>query len=145
VDLLGALANPSWEVRRLLKLAKGWPTVPRRPTSHVQVVPVRTARQLHASEIDRLVAAHSNGATVRALAKQFGIHRSTVGRHLHVRSIDTRPPGLSSEDLATAAELYRSGWSLAKIADKFGVAGDTVRRRLREIGVRMRGPHERTR
>ena len=77
------------------------------------------------------------------LARKFGIHRSTIGRHLRARGVDTRPDALGPEDVLRAAELYRSGWSLMRIARRYEVAGDTARRRLLEAGVQMRGPHER--
>jgi hypothetical protein len=91
------------------------------------------------------VTAYKGGATVFELANMFGIHRSTVGRRLQARGVDTRPDVLGSADVRQAAELYRSGWSLMRIAEKYEVAGDTARRRLLEAGVQMRGPHERVR
>jgi len=143
VDLTGALANLSWEVRRLLKLAEGWTAPPRRPPT--QPSAGRPCRQITPSEIDQLVSAYLAGATVCELAEGSGIHRSTVGRHLRGRGVNTRPPALSDLDLSTAATLYNAGWSLAKVAGKYGVAGDTVRRRLRQADVIMRGPHDRQR
>ena len=146
VDLVGALANPQVEVQRLLNLAKDWSTLPRlaSPSQPAVRSSLRTARQLHSPDIERLVAAYRDGAAVGDLATRFNLHRSTVGRHLRTRGIDTRPPALTPDAAASAAGLYQQGWSLTKIADKYGVAGDTVRRRLREVGVQMRGPHERS-
>jgi hypothetical protein len=39
--------------------------------------------------------------------------------------------------------LYRAGWSLQRIAERFDTTDMTVRARLLEVGVRMRGAHER--
>jgi hypothetical protein len=72
------------------------------------------------------------------LAKRFGIDRKTVGQHLRRRNIDTKPAGLHPDDVPAAAALYRAGWSLIRIAEKFAVAGNTVRRCLLEAGVELR-------
>lgn len=45
--------------------------------------------------------------------------------------------------MLVAAELYEAGSSLAKIGRKFDVDAETVRQRLKQIGVQLRGPHER--
>jgi DNA-directed RNA polymerase specialized sigma24 family protein len=103
----------------------------------------RTARQLKPAELDELVMAYAAGATVFELGDRFGIDRRTVGKHLRGRGVDTTPPGLDPEDVSAAAELYREGWSLLRIAEKFGTTASTVRRRLLEIGLRMRKPWER--
>jgi hypothetical protein len=100
-------------------------------------------RQLRPAEVDQLVSAFGAGSTVKALAAQFGIHRVTVGQHLRARGIDTKPPGLAPDDVPAAATLYRAGWSLARIGEKFGTTDDTVRAYLLKVGVRMRAPHER--
>ncbi len=102
-------------------------------------------RQLRPDEVDELVAAYGDGATTQELAVRFSVHRATVGQHLAARGIDTKSPGLHPDDVPAAADLYRSGWSLARIAKKFGTTDDTVRARLLEVGVRMRDPHGRER
>ena len=101
-------------------------------------VAYRTIRHLRHAEVDELVATYEAGATVHALATQFGIHRATVGQHLQARGIDTQPPGLHPDDVPAAADLYRAGWSLIRLAEKFGTSGNTVRSHLLEAGVQMR-------
>jgi len=111
--------------------------------SHPATTPrYRTARQLRPAEIDKLVVDYQGGATVYELAKQYGISRGIVGKHLRSRGIDTKPPGLHPDDVPTAADLYVSaGWSLARIAEKFRTTANTVRVRLLEVGVAMRDQH----
>jgi DNA-directed RNA polymerase specialized sigma24 family protein len=75
------------------------------------------------------------GKTVRDLAAQFGIHRSTVGKYLHAQGVDTTPPALHPDDVPKALELYRAGWTFKQIADKFGVSQTAVRDRLHQAGV----------
>lgn len=98
------------------------------------------ARPLETSQVDELVTAYQAGTGVKKLAKQFGIHRETVGKHLKARSIGTTPPTVTAEEIAEAADLYREGWSLARLAAKFGIDDDTIRARLLELGVVMRKP-----
>lgn len=144
MGLLGALSHPCREAQRLLELAKGWPSDPQpcRAQRQVRSRPARTARRLAAPDLDHLVTAYRDGATVYELARRFCIHRTTVGKHLRARGVDTTPPGLAPDDVSAAAELYRQGWSLARIAGKYGIAADTVRTRLLETGVQMRRPWE---
>ena len=98
----------------------------------------RTARRLQSSEVDELAEAYKAGASVAGLAKQLGINRETVGKHLKARGIDTRDLGFGHEQIQEAAELYRQGWSLARLGERFGVDDGTVRARLLEAGVVMR-------
>jgi response regulator of citrate/malate metabolism len=82
---------------------------------------------------------------VASLARQFNIHRSTVGRHLQTRGVNTRTPGLQADEVAAAVDLYQAGWSLMKIAAKLKASATTIRRYLTIAGVVLRGPHERVR
>jgi transposase-like protein len=140
VGLIEALTHPSQQVKRLLEMAVTWEDVPP-DTVLIPARPYRTMRHLDAMEIDDLVKAYGDGATVYELAKQFGIHRSTVGKHLQACGVDTTPPALRPEDVAAAAELYCSGLSLARVGSKFGVAASTVREHLIAAGLTMRERH----
>jgi DNA invertase Pin-like site-specific DNA recombinase len=101
--------------------------------------PCRAFRQLRPHEVDELVALFdpAAGMGVKELASKFGIHRSTVGKFLKERGIETRPT-LKPEDIPTAAALYRSGLTLAQVAQRYGIAKDTVRLKLVEAGVEIR-------
>ncbi|XVS66017.1 hypothetical protein ACQPYE_08175 [Actinosynnema sp. CA-299493] len=135
MGVVEALAHPCRAVRRLLALAETWPEV--RDDTGTDA-PYRTMRPLRPQEIDALVEAYEAGAGVKTLAERFGVHRATVGRHLHSRGIDTTPPALTAAQVKTAAELYQQGWSLMKIARRFDVNDGTVWRKLKAAGVRMR-------
>jgi DNA-binding CsgD family transcriptional regulator len=102
-------------------------------------------RQLRPAEVDDLVETYQAGATVFDLAARFGIDRRTVGQHLRRRGIETTPPGLHPDDVPAAFELYESGWSLQRIAEKFGTSANTVRARLLEADVLMRDAQGRDR
>ena len=100
-------------------------------------------RQLTADDVNHLVDTFRSGTTIRKLAVQYGVHRTTVAEHLRSRGIDTRPPGLYPAEVSAAAALYRDGWSLQRIAEKFDCNATTVFHRLTEAGVEMRKPWER--
>ena len=137
MEAIEALAHPCKAARRLFEMAATWPDglvgdVFRPVTKY------RTARPLRSDEIDRLVEAYEAGASVAGLAAQFGIHRETAGRYLQARGIDTRAVSFSGEQIQEAAALYREGWSLARLGERFSVNDGTVRSRLLEVGVVMR-------
>jgi hypothetical protein len=104
-----------------------------------------TVRKLTRDELCELVAGYKAGATVYELAEQFKIHRVTVSDHLHRQGTCLRGGGLSDEHIVQAADLYRSGWSIAKLGPRFNVDPTTVWRALRANGVEMRKPYERAR
>lgn len=60
---------------------------------------------------------------MRDILKRAGVHRSV---------------GIHPNDLSEAIRLYQSGWSLASVAPKFGVAPSTVNNALRQAGVDIR-------
>lgn len=104
-----------------------------------KVVPAtsyREARQLPPSEIDEM--AYRAGANVQQLSDRFGVHRSTVGRYLLSRDIDTRAVSLPPEQIESAAESYRRGSTLSSIAKQYGIGTETARSRLVAAGVVMR-------
>lgn len=85
-----------------------------------------------------MVLAYLSGATTRELAVRFGVWRTTIGRYLKARDIDTKPPALQPDEVDEATKLYRAGWTLEKIARRYGVGNNTVRSHLMTMGVRMR-------
>lgn len=136
VGAVEALAHRSQPVRRLLDLGATWSKDVREDVAYVPT-PYRTAHQLSSADVDKLVCAWKAGTGVIKLAAQFGIHRHTVLRQLQARGIDTTQK-LTPEELAEAARLYREGWSLARLAERYGISDCTVRTRLIEVDVVMR-------
>lgn len=136
VGVVRALANPSRQVRRLLELARTWPEGV--PETKVETRSVKTARQLRPAEVDKLVEAYEAGATTHELGIHFGVWRGTAGRHLKARGIDTRAPNLGQDDLQEAADLYRAGWTLDRLAKRYSIGYNTIRVRLITAGVTMR-------
>ena len=86
-----------------------------------------------------MVALYRSGATAREVAREFGVHRQTVARHLQSAGV-MRKPGLSDDQAEQAEALYLSGLTLSEVADRFGVSQGTVGRYLRNRGVELRPP-----
>jgi IS30 family transposase len=86
----------------------------------------------------RLVAARRAGATVRELADQFGIHRTTVTTHLQREGMPTRTGGLGTDDVDEVVHLYQQGWSARKLAKRFGVSDHTIAAELKRSGIQVR-------
>lgn len=135
-----ALSNHSTPVRRLLDLVRTWPEPPDDVVAAPRGEPGRTAKQLRPEQVDQLVDGWKQGKKVGELAKEYGLHRAAVGRHLASRGIKTQPPALSKAQVQEVVELYEAGWSSQRIATRFGVSDATVRSRLAEVGVTMRAP-----
>jgi hypothetical protein len=136
VELIGQLSNPR-HLAKLEKLASrtgsessGTPLPPRPPRQH--------NRKLSPDHIEALVAAYKTGASIKALASTYRIHRTTVVDHLERQRVFRRATPLADTDLEKLVELYAKGWSLARIGQRFGVRPTSVRYRLRQAGINLR-------
>jgi DNA-directed RNA polymerase specialized sigma24 family protein len=78
------------------------------------------------------------GVAIKVIATEFRIHRKTVREIALAAGLDPHPRGLHPEDVGRAATLYRSGWSLARVGEDFGVNASTVMNALKREGVAMR-------
>ena len=72
------------------------------------------------------------------LAKAFTIDRRTVSAILERHGVQRRYNLLETEAVAEAARLYEAGWSLARLADRFGVTAKTVHNAFIKAGVPRR-------
>ena len=136
VGVVEALAHPDRSARRLLEMATTWSN--NLPPSAPDKIKYRTARQLRPAEIDQLVEAFMTGKSVQELATRFEVHRSTIGRHLRERGVDTQPYALRPEDAHTAADLYRAGWTVPQVAKHYSIGNETARARIVAEGAKMR-------
>ncbi len=68
-----------------------------------------------------LIKSYEAGRSVRDLAQQYRIHRTTVLAHLERNGIRRRPhiPKLIDQQTEEAARLYESGLSPKKVGDRF--------------------------
>jgi DNA-binding CsgD family transcriptional regulator len=102
-------------------------------------------RRLNPTERDKLVKQYVAGASTYQLARQFGIHRHTVSKHLRTRGIVIRGgrQKMTPDVIAVAAQLHASGQSLAQIGLRLGIDATTVHKALKNAGVTMRDTHGR--
>jgi lambda repressor-like predicted transcriptional regulator len=135
VELMGHYSNQADQGERISQLLQMVPKQQRELTS-------RTIKQIHrrlsSVQIDELIALYRAGATLRELSKRFEIHRATVSIILERHNVARRYRLLEGERLDGAIQAYKSGESIISIANRLGVAGDTIRKALIKAGVRMR-------
>lgn len=97
-------------------------------------------RRLPHSEVERLVRTYVDGRSIDDLARNFGVHRTTVIRHLDESGISRRKVVRRMNDdlVAQAKTRYESGVSLARVAREFSVSPGTLRREFMKIEIAIR-------
>ena len=97
-------------------------------------------RRLTTKESNKLADQYRSGLTVRQLAAKWGIHRTTVLRHLERHGVERRPNRRKLTDASAnqAAQLYCKGQSLSQVARQFDVNPTTLRNELDRAGVTVR-------
>jgi lambda repressor-like predicted transcriptional regulator len=78
--------------------------------------------------------------TIAGLAAEFGLHPTTVSTHLRRLGKTTRTRGLNQDQANEAAQLYRQGWSTARLGSRYNVSANTINAALRHQGVEIRRP-----
>jgi hypothetical protein len=108
---------------------------------------LRTYKQfqhrLDPAEVNRLRRAYKSGATLKDLARDFQIHRTTAAELLERARTPRRGKGPSDSEVQRAIQLYGDGNSTAVIGRSLGFSAETIRQRLIGSGVQTRGPHDR--
>lgn len=106
--------------------------------ARVLVSPSRQ-RRLSAAEVDRLVERYAELRSLRLVALEFKIDRSTARSHLRDRHVDLAPPASITPDQVTSAiALYAKGKSSAAIGRALGFTNKTVIKELCAAGVTIR-------
>lgn len=95
-------------------------------------------------QVDELVERHKAGEGVVALAKAYGVHRSTVTAHIDRRGARRRL-GLTDGEVQRAGRLYLRGMTLDAIAAELGTSQRTAGRAVAGLGIPRRpaGPRRR--
>ena len=133
MELMGRYSNPDI-VSRLRRVLSGQGRD--RPSART----VRSLRQkqtrLSGDQVGEVVERYQAGETANALAQVFGVHRTTIVRHVEATGALTRYRILSERDVAEGRRLYAQGWSLARPGEHFGVATRTVLNAFQRAGER---------
>lgn len=135
MGILNAHSKHSYDTVGLEKLVASAKAQARQSVRQTWSAPPKKSRRLTTTEITDLVAQYNSGATTYQVAKDFGITRDTLRKHLRKNSVPMRRRGLSPDQVKAAADLYEQGFSSNAIAKEFGVSPTTVLRKLREQGM----------
>ncbi len=103
----------------------------------------REGVRLTDSQLEQLVRDYGAGLNMRPLARKYGIHRLTIAAHLRRAGVELRYQGLTHDKTVAAAQLYKDGWSLQRLAERYDSTAETVRQALKAQGVAMREPWQR--
>ena len=103
---------------------------------------MQTQRHLDQEGQARVVEVYQEGKTMNDVAREFGLHRTTVRAILDRAGVPARPREMSPAQMELATKLYAEGLSLQAVGERLGFNAQTIANRLQEQGVRMRGPHE---
>jgi DNA invertase Pin-like site-specific DNA recombinase len=99
---------------------------------------VRRLRRLTEAEVSDLVQRYQDGCPIHILARDFGLHRTTISAHLKTRGVWKPPRHLTKKESAEIADRYQQGWSIARAAEYFGVSQSVIARVLNDAGVPTR-------
>jgi hypothetical protein len=139
VEVLGRYSNLCDQAERIRTLVEIVPSGPLHPETRT---PKQVHHRLEPAEIQGLKHAYASGATVDELACEFHVHRTTVMDILERAGIARRGKGPSSAEISVAIQLYQEGKSAATIGQMLGFSHNTIRQRLLDAGVAIRGPHD---
>jgi len=135
VEVLGRYSNLSDQGERLRYLLEIVPE----GRNELDVRPPKQAqRRLSLGEIDRLKRSYQAGVTLKNLAHDFDIHRTTAAELLKRAGIPRRRKGLSDDQLEQAIRKYEAGDSTATIGASLGFSAETVRTTLMRQGIQIR-------
>jgi len=96
-------------------------------------------RGLSPTTSQQLVDSYLQGATIRGLARDLRMHRTTIDNCLKRAGVkQRRQPALTPSQLDEAEAAYRAGDSWITIAQRYGVDPGTVGRGLKLRGGKMR-------
>lgn len=90
-----------------------------------------------------MIDAYETGATMAALARQYDVRREAISKLLRREGIPIRQPKrMTPIQVDEAVQLYATGMSASRIADRLGFDQATIHNNLKKQGIQMRGPHD---
>jgi DNA-directed RNA polymerase specialized sigma24 family protein len=105
--------------------------------------PGQAQRRLTPTQVAELVRQYEAGADMKVLAANWHMHRATVAGQLRRAGVERRRRGVPQDKLPEVIRLYLDGWSLQRLAERYGCDDETVRRALQRSGTQLRAPWER--
>jgi transposase-like protein len=147
VVLREALSSENTPFQTLINQGKDTLTTAVRPASPqvTEGKDYHPNKQLSPSERAKLTEQYQLGLSVIELARQYGIHKHTVAKHLKHDAVVLRGGRvkLAPDVIKQAAHMYESGNSLAQIGAHLGVDPSGIHKALKKAGVKLRDTHGR--
>jgi transposase-like protein len=96
--------------------------------------------RLSAADIAGISVSYVSGRSIDDLARSYGVHRTTIIKHLDQHGVPRRRVvrKMTGALVAEASVMYSDGHSLATVANKFEVDTRTLAREFRKAGVDIR-------
>jgi transposase-like protein len=140
-----ALSSENTPFTKLIRLANNSRSSDKRPASPqfngVKPRTYRMNRKLSPAERAQLVELYRGGMSALEVAREFGMHRQTVARHLTQEGAIVRSQLKMTPPLVERAkQLYAEGHSTAEVGWQLGVEASTVGKALKRAGVKLRPP-----
>ena len=91
--------------------------------------------------MEDIISYYESGMTLTQLGEKYGVSYKTIVARLRENGVKIRPRGGKKRIYLPMKEIiseYQSGLSALKLAEKYGVAFNTIYRRLKENGVEIR-------
>jgi DNA-binding CsgD family transcriptional regulator len=148
VDLREALSSQNTPLATLFRTDKDTVTERIRPTfpqvNGVNLRDYRMNRRPSPTDRAQLAEQYLSGTSTYELARQFGINRHTIAKHLRHQGVGLRPQRKMTPSVTDRAKrLYADGHSLAAIGNQLGVDASTVHKALKRAGLKLRDTHGR--
>ncbi|MDZ5144536.1 hypothetical protein [Microbacterium testaceum] len=134
VGLVESYSIKSWGAGHLRSLAR---LTGSRSAEPARELP-KKAKRLDDTKLSAFQARYREGATVEMLAREFGVHRTTVMAFTKRLDLHRHVHALSDPQIQQAAVLYQDGESLAGVAKHHGVGVETMRTALLAYGQELR-------
>lgn len=100
--------------------------------------PKRKWSRLTKQQRSDIAARYEAGEVSTAIAKEYGVAKSTILSTLRKSGVEVRRQPLSREQVTEAVNLYESGLSLSQVAEKLKINQETMRLAMLARGVKMR-------
>jgi AraC-like DNA-binding protein len=142
-EVLGHFARPRHPEKSLAELQQLFESIENsspRPARVVRTRAVSAERKLGKDQVAALLARYAEGISCQVVGQEFGVSGAAVMRLVRKHGQPLHPKLASPELVAEAAELYKSGLSLQRVADQVGITKWTLQREFKKVGVVTRSP-----
>lgn len=108
-----------------------------------EVINMRTKYTL--AFVQDCIKLNAEGLSLTKISELKGCERHNLARAIRFYGFEVKPPAAQERvqlPAETIAEFYLSGSSLKELAQKYGVARDTIAKRLTSLNINLRTPVE---